>query len=74
MNWDRKLFPDRKFTLAIFFSLVSTLGLFASKLSGGEFVALVGTILGLYGIANVATKSVASHSPDHKRGDPNDKS
>ena len=62
MIYSGKITSDRKYFLAIFFSVVSTLGLFFGKITGGEFVTLAGVILGLYGAANVATKSIVLSS------------
>lgn len=46
----------RKFILACYFALAGTIGLFATRLNGGEFIALAALILGLYAGANVAEK------------------
>ncbi len=50
---------QRKFIIASFFSVASTVALFADKLSGGEYVALAGVVLGLYATANVVEKAVS---------------
>lgn len=47
---------QRKFVLACFFALTGAAGLFLSKISGGEFIALASLVLGLYASANVAQK------------------
>lgn len=44
----------RKFSLAAFFACAGTIGLFAEKLTGSEFLLLVSAILSIYGMANVA--------------------
>ena len=44
-------FTKRRFILAVFFSLSSTLALFTRFMGGGEYVAAMTAILGLYGIA-----------------------
>lgn len=45
---------SRKFLLAAVSLAVASVALFVGKLAGGEFVAALGVILGLYGGANVA--------------------
>lgn len=45
---------SRKFILAMLSLLSGIVALFAGYLSGGEFLGLVGLVLGLYGAANVA--------------------
>jgi len=47
-------YTSRKFLLACVFTGAAIMGLMAGKLSGGEFVMLAGTVLGLYGAADVA--------------------
>jgi hypothetical protein len=49
-------YRSRKFGLAVTFSLVSIIALFSGDLSGGEFVASITVILGLYGAANIMDK------------------
>ena len=44
----------RKYSLAAFFAASGTIGLFADKLSGSEYLMLCGAVLSLYGMANVA--------------------
>jgi hypothetical protein len=44
-------FTRRRFWLACFFSATSTIALFLDKLSGGEYIAALTAILGLYGVA-----------------------
>lgn len=44
-------FTKRRFILAVFFSGTSSLALFTGHMSGGEYVAAMTAILGLYGIA-----------------------
>ena len=50
------VFRQRKFFLACCFALTGMIALFIGKLGGGEFIALAGTVLGLYGAANVIEK------------------
>lgn len=49
-------FRSRKFFLACFFSVVGTFALFFGLMTGSEFIALSGLVLGLYGFANVMDK------------------
>lgn len=49
---------QRKFMLACFFAIVGSVALFIDKMSGEQYNFLVGTILALYGAANVADKRV----------------
>lgn len=44
----------RKYSLAAFFAGAGTIGLYLDKLTGNEFLMLVGAVLSLYGMANVA--------------------
>lgn len=44
----------RKYSLAAFFACSGTIGLFADKLEGSEYLLLVSAILSIYGMANVA--------------------
>lgn len=44
----------RKYSLAAFFGASGTIGLFIDKLTGSEYLMLVGAVLSLYGITNVA--------------------
>jgi len=44
----------RKYSLAAFFAASGTVGLFIDKISGAEYLMLVGAVLSLYGMANVA--------------------
>jgi len=46
-------YRSRKFGLAVFFTLTSTTALFTDYLEGGEYLAAMGLVLGLYGMANV---------------------
>lgn len=46
-------YTSRKFLLACVFTAAAILGLLLEKLSGSEFVMLAGTVLGLYGAADV---------------------
>lgn len=45
-----------KFTVAVF--IVSSVALFADKLDGGEYVALITLLTGIYSGSNVAQKHV----------------
>ena len=49
-------YKSRKFGLAVFFALTSTMALFTNYLGGGEYIGLVGLILGLYSGSNVMDK------------------
>lgn len=53
-----QIFRNRKYSLAVLFSLTSVVGLFTGALSGGEFLGAAGLILGLYGGANVMERKV----------------
>lgn len=46
----------RKFAVALLFWASATALSFAGKLAGGEFVAVAGLVMGLYGAANAASK------------------
>lgn len=50
------IFRNRKYTLAWFFSVSTTLALFFRIMDGGTYVAALALILGLYNAANVAQK------------------
>ena len=52
------LMLQRKFALAMLFSISTIVGLFTGFLLGGEFIAAMGLILGLYGAANVGQRFV----------------
>ena len=52
------VFTQRKFTIAVLFAVASIVGLFTEHITGGEFIALSSSILGLYGAANVMSKKV----------------
>lgn len=52
-------FRSRKFALATASLLIASTALFMGHISGGEWVAAVTLILGLYGTANVADKKYA---------------
>jgi hypothetical protein len=41
-------FRRRRFWLACFFSMTTTIGFFMAKLSGGEYISAMTLILGLY--------------------------
>ena len=51
---------QRKFSLALIFSFVTSVALFMDKLSGSEYVSAITLILGLYGLANVGQRFVDS--------------
>jgi len=46
-------YRSRKFGIAVFFTITTTIALFTGHLSGGEFISAVGLILGLYSAADV---------------------
>lgn len=53
---------SRKFILALIFALTGCLVFaFTAKLTGGEFVTLVGTVLGAFTVGDVALNAI------HKR-------
>lgn len=47
-------FTSRKFLLTVYFSLVATVLVACKLLTGGEFVEITLTILGVHGASNVA--------------------
>jgi len=47
---------QRKFLLACFFALAGTAALFFNKISGGEFIALITLVMGIYNTANYLIK------------------
>ena len=49
-----KVVGVRKYSLAAFFAASGTVALFVDKMSGSEYLMLVGAVLSLYGMANVA--------------------
>lgn len=53
-------YRSRKFILASFFAMTGVAALFFDKVGGGEFVALVTVILGLYAAASVVEKGKLS--------------
>ena len=53
---------QRKFTLAIIALVGGLVCVAVERMGGGEFVALVTSVLGLYGAANVAEKHVTKES------------
>lgn len=52
------IFRQRKYSLAVAFTLASIAGLFTGHVSEGSFIALAGLIIGLYGAANVGQRAV----------------
>ena len=50
-------YTSRKFILAVFFSLASTVGLYFGHITDSNYVIIVGLVLGLYGGSNVMAKS-----------------
>ena len=52
------LYRQRKFGLALMFSVATIVGFFLGRLDGGEFIGAMGTILALYGAANVGQRYV----------------
>ncbi len=55
-NGQDSMYRGRKFALTVAALLLSFAALFAGKISGGEIVALVPLILGIFTGGNVATK------------------
>lgn len=55
---NKTLIGWRKFSLAVFFSLVGTLALFTDKLDGGQFLVLVSSIMGIFAVGNIAEYQV----------------
>ena len=49
-------YRSRKFTLAVSSLCMTGVGLYMGFIGGGEFVAAITVILGLYGAANVMDK------------------
>ena len=49
-------YGSRKFFIAFFFSVTSTVALFADKMDDGVYMAIATAILGLYSAANVMAK------------------
>jgi len=52
------LMLQRKFAIAMLFSISTIVALFTGFLGGGEFITAMGLILGLYGAANVSQRYV----------------
>ena len=50
------LFRQRKYSLALMFTITLIVALFTGFIDGGTFVGGMATILGLYGAANVGQK------------------
>lgn len=46
----------RKFAVAVLFWLSATALCLLGRLDGGEFVAVAGLVMGLYGVSNAASK------------------
>lgn len=57
-NMGHTILEQRKFSLALLFSVSSVVALFTGYIAGGEFIALATLILGIYGAANVAQRKV----------------
>lgn len=53
-----KTYRSRKFGLAVGALVVSALALFTDKIAGGEWVATITLVLGIYSAANVAEVKV----------------
>lgn len=49
-------YTSRKFLIAVFFSLASTVGLYFGHITDSNYVVIVGLVLGLYGGSNVMAK------------------
>lgn len=56
-------FLSRKFLLAAFFALAGTWGWLADKMGGGEYIALVTLITGLYAAADVTQDQLSRRAP-----------
>lgn len=52
---------SRKFIIALAFTLAAIIGLFINKLTGAEFVALTGLLVGAFTVGDVAINAI------HKR-------
>ena len=50
------IFTQRKFSLALMFTISLIVALFSGFVDGGVFVAGMGTILGLYAAANIGQR------------------
>jgi hypothetical protein len=50
-----KVVGIRKYSLAAFFAASGTIALFFDRMTGAEYLMLVGAVLSLYGMANVAS-------------------
>ena len=46
-------YRSRKFILAVFFSLASTVGLYFGHITDSNYVMIIGLVLGLYGGSNL---------------------
>jgi hypothetical protein len=51
-------FRSRKFGITTTTLLISSVALFSNQLTGGEWVAVVTIILGLYSAANITEKKI----------------
>ena len=47
---------QRKFTLALLFTVTGSIALLMGEITGGEYAALAGLVLGAYGVSNVMDK------------------
>lgn len=56
-------FLSRKFIIAAFFAVIGSVGWLAGKMSGGEFIALVTLITGLYAAADVTQDQLSRRAP-----------
>lgn len=54
----KRRFTSRKFALAVFFALVSTVAVFTGFLNGTQYISAVTLILGLYGTGDLLDKKV----------------
>jgi len=52
-------YRSRKFGLAVFFTVAGTIAFYMKLMGAGEWLALVGEVLALYGWANVVEKKNA---------------
>lgn len=53
-------YRSRKFILATIFTITTVIALFIGKISGGEFIGAMATILGLYGASNIGDEYVSN--------------
>jgi hypothetical protein len=62
-------FLSRKFLLALLFTITGCLAFgFSTKLSGGEFITLVGIIMGVFTGGDAALNYIHRDKPDPDKG------